>query len=166
MKKCGVTWFIWVRADTGKTKPPYLLIETEAEVNSHILWFVCHAWTPWGRTWTRSSIGVQTYTNMSYRQKGSKNRSQTTQRNVLLREHLREASGVRFKPSFAKQIQAPHPGDGVPETECWFRKAENSVSLRAWSHFHGTTATNNLDTRKEGISSLDGKKLYSPSGDC
>lgn len=81
MKKCGVTWFIWVRADTGKTKSPYLLTETEAQVNSHILWFVSHTGISWGRIWTWSFIGVQTYTNLSYKLKESENRSQTTDRN-------------------------------------------------------------------------------------
>lgn len=91
-----------------------------------------------GKNLNPSSIGVQTYTNMSYRQKAVKTESRPQRETKgLLRESLREASRVRFKTGFATQTEASHLGNGVPETELWFSKAENSVSLRTWSPCHG-----------------------------
>lgn len=133
MKKCGVTWFIWVRADTGKTKSPYLLTETEAQVNSHILWFVSHTWISWGRIWNWSFIRVQTYTNISYKLKESENRSQITDRNEGSPKRKspmsEEARNWICQTSWNTTCRIWSSRNG----EHWCNQDESSVSLRTWS---------------------------------
>lgn len=98
---------------------------------------------------------------MSYRLKGSENRSQTIKRNKGSPKRIPKRSiVVMFKTGFVKQIQALHTRDQVPESDLWFSEATNSVSLRIWSHCHGTTSTTYLDAKREGIFLLDGKTLY------
>lgn len=74
----------------------------------------------------------------------------------LLREFLSKASRIRFKTGFAKQIKSPI--QKMESQEQSFRSAKLKSQCHLGPGLPGTTTTNNLDTRREGISLLDGKK--------
>ena len=74
----------------------------------------------------------------------------------LLREFLSKALRIRFKTVFAKQIKSPI--QKMESQEQSFRSAKLKSQWHLGPGLTGTTTTHNLDTRKEGISLLDGKK--------
>ena len=76
--------------------------------------------------------------------------------NGILREFLSKASRIRFKTGFAKQIKSPI--QKMESQEQSFHSAKLKSQCHLGPGLTGTTTTNNLDTRKEGISLLDGKK--------
>ena len=76
--------------------------------------------------------------------------------NSILREFLSKASRLRFKTGFAKQIKSPI--QKMESQEQSFRSAKLKSQCHLGPGLTGTTTTNNLDTRREGISLLDGKK--------
>ena len=88
---------------------------------------------------------------MSYRLRESENRSQTTERNKQSPKRIPKQSIKNKVQNWLCQAnQEPYSEDGVPG------KLKSQCHLGPG--FNGTTTTNNLDTRREGISLLDGKK--------
>lgn len=75
--------------------------------------------------------------------------------NGLLREFLSEASRIRFIPGFAKQIKSPI--QKMESQEQSFCPAKLKSQCHFGPGFTGTTSSN-PDTRREGVSLLDGEK--------
>lgn len=145
MKKCSVMWFIYPRADTGKTNPPYLLTDTSAEVNRNILWCVCFVWTVRGGTWTWDSVWFQTDTNMPCRVGRHGNRNQTTHRKT---EFTKSKRIVGLKTDFAGQVQ--HTGLRLVAEHRDNKSIKSEWLPRNHSH-------QNLDMENQVLSGLDGK---------